>query len=784
MSLRRSLYSCSVLALLALGGLSLFASTDDPPAATGTSGPDELVTFPQHISPLLAKYCIKCHSGMKPKGNLALDAFKDEASILNARPVWEKVLQYVRAGEMPPDGRPKPTAAERELLAKWVGKTLAKVDTGRKDPGRVTMRRLNRAEYANTIRDLVGVNFQAGDDFPADDVGYGFDNIGDVLSIPPMLMEKYLAAAEKIMDQAIATEKAGKSAAKKFTGRELKTTLTADTFKNDARNLFTNGEAFTEFAFPKDGDYRIGVRAFGEQAGNELPKLVVRLDGKDVKHFDVKATIADPKVFEARVKVQAGKRKVAAAFTNDYYNPKDPDPNKRDRNLFIDYVEIEGPLNEPAPAAELNKRVFVVAPTEKNHAECARAIIENFARRAFRRPVTADEVKRLERFVATAEKNGESFERGVQMALTAVLVSPHFLFRVELDPEPNNPAAIHSINEFELASRLSYFLWSTMPDDELRQHAERGTLRTNLETQTRRMLRDAKAKALTENFAGQWLQLRNLRSMTPDQARFPAFDESLRSAMQKETELFFDSVVREDRNILEFLDSDYTFLNERLAKHYGIPGVKGNDFRRVALPDHRRGGIVTQASVLTVTSNPTRTSPVKRGKWILDNLLGTPPPPPPPDAGELKEEKGGALTGTLRQRMEQHRANPNCATCHQRMDPLGFGLENFDAVGGWREKEGDFPIDSSGTLPSGQSFRGPAELKGILKSKEEDFRRCLTEKTLTYALGRGLEYYDKRAVEQIAAAVAQNQNHFSSLVLEIVKSEPFQMRRGQQRGKK
>lgn len=775
--------SLCALGLLAMATVTLSASSDDPPAKNDGATTD-LVTFSQHVAPLVTKYCTKCHGGMKPRGGLNLEVFKDDASVTQARPIWEKVLHNVRTGEMPPEGRPRPTAAERELLTKWIGGNLAKSDTGRKDPGRVTMRRLNRAEYANTIRDLVGVQFHADDDFPLDDVGYGFDNIGDVLSMPPMLMEKYLAAAERIMDQAIPSAKPPTTEAKKFTGRDLKTTVSADLFKNDARNLFTNGEAFIEFVFPKEAEYCIRIRAFGEQAGSELPKLAVRLDGKELKHFEVKATIADPKVFEVRAKVPTGKHKVAAAFTNDFYNPKDPDPKKRDRNLFIEYLEIDGPLNQPAPRVELNKRIFVMTPAEKNPAERARAIIEHFARRAYRRPVASEEVTRLLRFVEVAEKQGESFERGIQVALTAALVSPHFLYRVELDPEPNNPGAIHPVNEFELASRLSYFLWSSMPDEELFRHAEQGTLRANLEAQARRMLRDPKSQALTENFAGQWLQLRNLKAMTPDPGRFPTFDDALRSAMQKETELFFESVVREDRSVLEFLDADYTYVNERLARHYGIPGVQGNDFQRVNLPDHRRGGVITQASVLTVTSNPTRTSPVKRGKWILENLLGTPPPPPPPDAGELKEDKNAVLTGTLRQRMEQHRANPNCATCHQRMDPLGFGLENFDAVGGWREKDGDFPIDSSGTLPSGQSFHGPAELKGVLKGKEVDFRRCLTEKMLTYALGRGLEYYDKRAVDQIAAAVAQNQNHISSLVLEIVKCEPFQERRGQQRGKK
>jgi hypothetical protein len=386
--------------------------------------------------------------------------------------------------------------------------------------------------------------------------------------------------------------------------------------------------------------------------------------------------------------------------------------------------------------------------------------------------------------VDLAEQNGETFERGIQLAVEAVLVSPQFLFRVETDPrrrsqrEPQ-PPPIHPVNDFELASRLSYFLWSSMPDDELTRLAIDGKLRQgdNLEQQVKRMLRDPKAKALVENFAEQWLQIRNLKTVSPDPKQFPEFDESLRSAMFEETTRYFAHVMREDRSVLEFLDSNYTFVNERLAKHYGIAGVQGAEFRRVELNDDRRGGILTQASILTVTSNPTRTSPVKRGKWILEQILGTPPPPPPPDVPELKEGKDVVLSGTLRQRMEQHRANPACAVCHSRLDPLGFGFENYDAVGAWRDKEGTFPIDPSGTLPSGQTFQGPKALKAILKTRQDDFRRCLAEKMATYAVGRGMEYFDKCAIDRIVEGMAKNDDRFSSLVLEIVKSDPFQKRK-------
>jgi mono/diheme cytochrome c family protein len=625
---------CSLLALsLVLLGLARWPQASN--AAQPAQSPEK-VTFAKHIAPILAQYCTYCHGGAKPRARLALDKYKNEASVLENRLVWEQVAEYVRNKEMPPPSRPQqPSREERQLLINWIETTLkANACTGQKDPGRVTLRRLNRVEYNNTIRDLVGVNFQPAEDFPADDVGYGFDNIGDVLTLPPLLLEKYLAAAEKIVTLALAS------------------------------------------------------------------------------------------------------------------------PQTR-------------------------QRIFICRPADKSkEEECARKLIENFARRAYRRPIRSGELDRLAGFVRLAESQGDGFDTGIELALQAILTSPHFLYRIERDPQPmkGEKSNLH-ITEYELASRLSYFLWSTMPDDELFKLADKGELRKQLVPQVRRMLNDTRSRALVENFAGQWLQTRNLKNATPDPGRFPSFDEPLRAAMAKETELVFESVLREDRSILDFLDADYTFVNERLARHYGIAGVKGDSFRRVTLTDGRRGGILTQASVLTVTSNPTRTSPVKRGKWILENILGTPPPPSPPDVPELSEDKSVVLSGRLRQRMEQHRANPNCAVCHQRMDPLGFGFENFDAVGAWRDRDGQFPIDPSGTLPGGQSFKGPAELKALLKTKQEAFSRCLSEKMLTYALGRGLEAYDKCAVDQITGALAGNGYRFTTLVLEIVKSDPFQMRR-------
>lgn len=411
--------------------------------------------------------------------------------------------------------------------------------------------------------------------------------------------------------------------------------------------------------------------------------------------------------------------------------------------------------------------------------DCARATIANFLPRAFRRPITADERERFLGLFQSARADAETYENSLKRVFEAALVSPWFLFRNESSPEPDNPHSIRPLNEYALASRLSYFLWSSMPDDELFAEAAHGTLHRHVDAQVARMLKDPRAHALVENFAAQWLQLRNLKLMSPDRKRFPEFDEGLRSAMQKETELFFQSIWSENRSVLDFIQADYTYVNGPLARLYGIPGIEGNEFRRVNLGKSQRGGLLTQASILTLTSNPTRTSPVKRGKWVLENILGAPPPPPPPNVPELKEGKA-ALTGSLRQRMEQHRSDPNCATCHERMDPIGFSFENFNAIGAWRDKDGEFAIDPSGKLSTGESFNGPAELAHLLLTqKRDDFVHCLTEKMLTYALGRGLEYYDKCAVDQITKRLTRDHYRFNTLILEIVKSTPFRMTRGE-----
>ena len=740
--------------------------------------------------PVLTKYCTTCHGPTKPKGGLNLANFRDETSARSNRKIWGRIKEYVEGGLMPPDDRPQPTREELAQLTGWIKSASKADDCGRTfDPGRVTIRRLNRSEYNNTVRDLIGIDFHPADDFPSDDVGYGFDNIGDVLSMPPILLEKYLAAAEAISEEAIATSSSAKGAVKTWNSETLGSNAGGSPRDDGTLILTSESEIAVNHAFPRNAHYIIRVRACGDQAGPDPVRMAVRIDGKELKRFDVTAPSGKLQDFQFRQNLRGGPRRLSVAFLNDYYQPSAPDPKQRDRNLIVESIEVEGPLysiGDPLP--ESHRRIIFTTPKNANDtSRASRAILERFTSRAYRRPANDSEVAKLMKLVELALQQGESFDRGIQLALEAILISPQFPFRAELGSRADSigtkageTTRVETIGNFEMASRLSYFLWSSMPDDELWRAALDGSLRLadTLERQVRRMLRDPKAHALVENFAEQWLQLRNLRSLNPDRGRFPSFDNKLRDAMIHETELFFGAVMRGDSSILDFIDSDFTYLNEQLARHYGIPGVKGEQFRRVKLKGHERGGLITQASILTVTSNPTRTSPVKRGKWVLEQLLGTPPPPPPPNVPVLTEDAKALTAATLRLRMEQHRSKASCAVCHNKLDPLGFGLENFDAVGAWRNQDSGGPVDSSGTLPSGESFRGPKELKAILKAHSPEFSRCLTEKMLTYALGRGLEEYDRCAVDQIVKSLEPGRYRFSALVLLIVKSDPFQKRRG------
>jgi Protein of unknown function (DUF1592)/Protein of unknown function (DUF1588)/Protein of unknown function (DUF1587)/Protein of unknown function (DUF1585)/Protein of unknown function (DUF1595)/Ca-dependent carbohydrate-binding module xylan-binding len=735
------------------------SSADQGPAGGKEAGEQNGAAYQKDVLPFLNKYCVSCHGKVKPKADLSFDKFKDEQSVLKDRKTWDNVQHMLKAHEMPPMNRPQPAPAEVDGALKAIDGLFAALDrNARPNVGRVTIRRLNRTEYDNTIRDLVGVDFKPAEDFPADDVGYGFDNIGDVLSISPLLLEKYLSAAEAILDQAIVTEPPRLPKPTKQRFDDVRSTSVST--KRDIGKTITFEE----------GEYRIRCKVAGDQVGDEPVRALLRVGDKDVKEFEIKATPDKPTEIEATARVKAGAGRVALTFLNPYMAPG---KDGKERGLYFKAVEVEGPFNPPPPPLPAIHRRLMAYKDGLAPRDAAREIVERFATRAFRRPVKPEEVERCLALYDARKKKGERFEVCVRAALYRVLVSPHFLFRIELDPPKAEPGTAYAISEYELASRLSYFLWNSMPDDDLFALAAKGKLRQNLEAQVRRMVKDRKSASFLHGFAEQWLTLRKLDLASPDPKKFPIFDTNLRRAMIRESLLFFEAVAREDRSVLDLLDADFSFMNEQLAAHYGISGVKGKEFVRVKLPANR-GGILTQASVLTLTSNATRTSPVKRGKFVLEQILNTPPPPPPEDVPALEDQK--ALTGTLRQVMEKHRSNAVCASCHQRMDPIGFAFENYDPVGAWRDKEGGTVIDASGVLPDGRSFKGPDGLKRILREKKDLFARCLSEKMLTYAMGRGVEPYDRRAVDRITEALRKDDYRFSTLLLEIVKSDPFQMR--------
>lgn len=736
--------------------------------------------FQDTVLPLLKQHCFACHGSGKQAGGLALHQFADVGSVTRQRSVWEGVLEMLQSEVMPPEDRPALPPEDRKKLVRWIEGTLFFVDCDlERDPGRVTVRRLNRAEYNNTVRDLLGTNLRPADQFPSDEVGEGFDNNGDVLSLPPLLLEKYLDAAEQLAEAALPAADTPRQGLSKR-GSKLKLTGGGNHL-GDHVLLHSTGDVAAAFELPRAGKYVVRVAAAGQQAGDETAKMRVEIRQKDqppekLETFEVEAALGDPKGYEVEASLPK-KLEISAAFINDYYNPAAADPKQRDRNLAIYRIEVLGPLGEPPPSP-----FPVVRPSDQVPlAKAAAATLEPLMRRAFRRPIEPSEVEPYVQLASLAVQRGESYEQGLRVAVAGVLVSPHFLFRIESDPLPDNPQGAHFLSHHELAVRLSYFLWSSMPDKALFDLAEQGKLHDTvvLRAQVARMLKDPRARALAENFAAQWLNLRNLELITPDPQQFPEFSPELRADMREETLEFFAQLVANDGNLFELLNGNYSFLNERLANLYGVAGVEGAQLRRVDWPAGvQRAGVLTHASTLTLTSNPTRTSPVKRGKWIMENILGTPPPEPPADVPELAATQRAAPNATLRQQLEIHRQNPNCAVCHVKMDALGFGLENFDAIGRWREREGQTPIDATGTLPSGEAFGRPLELIEILAKRREAFRRTLAEKLLTYALGRGLKYYDRCAIDSMIQQVAQQDDRFSALVNEIVLSEPFRRRRG------
>ena len=698
--------------------------------------------------------------------------------------VWEQAATKLRKGLMPPKGSPAPLADDRDAVVAWMEERFATASASQAiEPGRVTMRRLNRAEYNNTVRDLLGVHFRPADDFPPDDSGYGFDTIGDVLSVSPLLMERYLRAAEQIANRVADLRPAPEVTVEQYMADKEEQYRRIE-LDDPLGYPYPPGDFMVEHFFPVDAEYEIHVNLKDSRSGEAKktsPKLTLYLDDKPLGQWTVVDGEYEQGYFGARVPVPAGRHAIYAEFEKGYVNKEIRDyyvdKKTPTRRVFADRIDVGGPYAYDPREQSTWKGLFVC---EEQTSACAGEILSNLARRAYRRPVTEQEVAELLALVDLARSRGDSFEAGVQLALKAILVSPNFLFRTERDPQPGE---VRSLNDFEIASRLSYFLWSSMPDEALLSAAEKGELAkpAGLEKQVRRMLADEKSSALVENFGGQWLQLRKLDETTPAAEEYPMFHEHLRQAMRQETELFFERILREDRSIIEFIDADYTYVNNQLAQLYGMEGVSGHEMRLVAVDDANRGGVLTQASVLTVSSYPTRTSPVLRGLWVLENLLGAPPPPPPVDVPPLDASKIDPGM-PLRKQYEIHRELPSCAVCHVTMDPIGFSLENFDAVGRWRTHDGHGPVDASGELPDGRKFTGPAELKRILLEDKDDLAHAITEKMLTYALGRGLKPQDRAAEKKIADAVIEDDYRFSRLIVEITKSPLFTKRRAEGAG--
>ena len=775
-------------------------------------GEKETYSFEKHGITFLEQYCFGCHAGDHPEAGLALDAYQDKLSLIKDYDAWERVLDMLETDQMPPAGNDQPTAEESDAFVQHVKAIFEEASrTAKPDPGRITVRRLNRVEYRNSVRDLLGADFDPAANFPADDVGHGFDNIGDVLTMSPLLMERYLDAAEVIAKRVIILNPPKPSTNyinTKYLNPRHKDVRDARfrVLDPNAPEQWKSGPFFTPARPLKllpDAETYFRATLYAETESNTPVQVALYIQGKDLKDVTPQDELAQLvgydtatnnrikilKIFEItardRKKLQTIRYLVSGIenIDNAGIAMVKPENGTLQARLHIRSITSVGPL-ETRPKSHLE---ILACTPDIPQSEQTREVLTRLLRKAYRRPPTHQEVEQLAQFVESVQADGAKWEEGIQQAIKVILCSPKFLFRLELDDRPQTEEP-RPIDEFHLASRLSYFLWSSGPDDELLDLAEQNQLTASLEEQVKRMLTDPKATALATNFGSQWLQIQRLDTATPDPERFPTFNTKLRADMLKETELFLESIFREDRSILELLTADYTFLNQRLSGHYEIwrdeqgEPIKGSTFRRVALSNEnnyfKRGGILTHASILTVTSNPTRTSPVKRGRWVLEQVLGTPPPPPPPDVPELEEEQDAITGTTLRERLEQHREDPACANCHAKMDPIGFAMENYDAIGKYRTKDGEQDIDTAGQLPDGTSFEGISDLKQILINRKTQFARCLTEKMLTFALGRGLEYYDRPTIERIVTVLEANDYRFSVLITEIVKSDPFRLRRG------
>jgi hypothetical protein len=753
---------------------------------------------------LIEKYCVGCHSDRVKTGGLSLQGADPTAPQIDGA-IWEKVLQKLHGGMMPPQGMPRPDATTLDRFVTSLEAVLDRQAAGAPNPGRKPPHRLNRTEYGNAIRDLLDLDIDASALLPADDESNGFDNIAGVLRISPSLLEQYLGAARKVSSLAVGTDKDVIRLAFRVPPDD------SQEDQVDSLPLGTRGGLSFPHTFPQDAEYEFSVfllrNIVGYMTGLEFAhQLEISIDGERVftaqvggeddnaasdKNMSEAANAIDARL-KARVKVKAGPRTVAVTFIKRNHAESDEplQPHERNHDLQdmnglpqVDHVNLTGPFNPTGPGdTPSRRRIFACRPpspsglrrdeSSPDEAACARKVLSTLARRAYRRPVTADDMAPVMEQYEAGRKSG-SFDSGIEHGLRLILANPKFLFRVERPVDKPGP-----VNDLELASRLSFFLWSSIPDEMLLDAAASGRLSTpaGLERQVTRMLLDPKAKALTDNFASQWLLLRNLRNHVPTPGDFPNFDNELRQAFRRETELFFESIVKENRSVLDLINANYTFINERLARHYGIPNIYGSNFRRVTVTNEARRGLLGQGSVLTVTSYPNRTSPVLRGKYILENILGTPPPAPPANVPALSDNEAGQEPKSLRERLELHRRTPACASCHRVMDPLGFALENFDGIGAWRAKEPGGAIDPTGKLADGSDVDGPVALRAAIMRHPEQFVRTLTEKLMTYGLGRGLEYYDEPVIRAIARDTATKNYRFSAIVTGIVNSPPFRQK--------
>ncbi|HWF09942.1 MAG TPA: DUF1592 domain-containing protein [Bryobacteraceae bacterium] len=748
---------------------------------------------------LLDQYCVTCHSERLKTGGLVLEKI-DTTNLTGHAEIWEKVVEKIHGGMMPPAGLPRPDKPALDSLAAWAETELDKAAVEHPNPGRVGIHRLNRAEYGNGVRDLLALNVDVSQLLPADDSSAGFDNIADALTVSPVLLERYLSAAWKISSIAV--------------GDPNITPLT-DTFRvrSDASQdqhidglpIGTRGGLLIKYNFPLDAQYLFKVRFWANTVntvrGLEFPTRVeITLDGARVKlvtiggQEDADLGNTNPRAsaeqiskrVELQIPVKAGPHEVAIAFLQKTTGPnvdilqpfgrEKLDPVNTAGIPEVDWMSITGPIKPTGSGNTPSRRaIFTCHPASNaDDVACARQILTGLARKAYRRPVTDAETERLLTYFQRGRNNFSSFDAGIENGIAFLLVNPQFLFRSETDPPGAAAGSVYRISDYELASRLSFFLWSSIPDETLLTLAADGKLKDPaiLDAQIKRMLADKRADALISNFLGQWLYLRNLKATAPDQQIFPDFDDNLRQAFQHETELFVGSIMREDHSVLDLLNADYTFVNDRLARHYGIPNIYGDQFRKVKLTDPARRGLLGQGSILTVSSYANRTSPVLRGKWVMTNIMGTPPPPPPPNVPPFKE----TAAGSVRQRMEEHRSNAACAGCHKVMDPLGFALENFDAIGAWRTADQGTVVDASATLSDGSTINGASALIDILSAHPEQFVRTMTRMLMTYALGRETEYYDMPVIRGIERDAEKQNYRFSSLVLGIVNSPQFKMK--------